>query len=70
MSPGSVFILMKRFRMVAVLFFATAAAATAQTPAEVHSWLEEVDARRNAFEEAVISARATQVAGGQAQGAG
>ena len=54
--------------MVAVLFFATAAEATAQTPAEVHSWLEEVDARRNAFEEAVISARATQVAGGQAQG--
>jgi outer membrane lipoprotein-sorting protein len=51
-----------------VLLLMAATFGAAQTPAEVHSWLEEVDARRNAFEEAVISARATQVAGGQAQG--
>ena len=52
----------------AAVFLLVTTFAAAQTPAEVHSWLEEVDARRNAFEEAVISARATQLTGGQAQG--
>ena len=59
---------MKLLRAVAVLLCLLAAEAGAQTPAEVHSWLEEVDARRNAFEEAVISARATQLTGGKPQG--
>lgn len=40
----------------------------AQTPAQVQSWLEAIDATRNAFEEAVISARATQLVHGAAQG--
>jgi hypothetical protein len=58
---------MKALRAVALLFL-VAGPSWAQTPAEVHSWLTEVDARRNAFDEAVISARATQLTGGQAQG--
>ena len=58
---------MKALRAAAVLLLFTGPL-WAQTPAEVHSWLEEVDARRNAFDEAVISARATQLTGGQAQG--
>ena len=58
---------MKALRAIAFLLF-VAGPLSAQTPAEVHSWLVEVDARRNAFDEAVISARATQLTGGQAQG--
>jgi len=55
---AAVFPAMKSLRAAAV-FLLFARAAAAQTPAEIHSWLEEVDARRNAFDEAVISARAT-----------
>ena len=58
---------MKALRAIAFLLF-VAGPLSAQTPAEVHSWLVEVDARRNAFDEAIISARATQLTGGQAQG--
>ncbi len=38
------------------------------SPAEVQKWLAEVDSTRNAFEEAVIRARATQVLEGRERG--
>jgi hypothetical protein len=44
------------------------AASLAQTPAQIQSWLEDVDRARNAFSEAVITARATQVADGKVTG--
>jgi hypothetical protein len=47
------------FLLVAVL---------AVTAPEVHQWLEAADAARNAFEEVVISARASQVTGGNVSG--
>ena len=48
---------------------AQARAASAQPgPAQIRGWLEAIDSTRNAFEEAVIQARATQVAGGAEQG--
>lgn len=56
-----------------VLLFATAAALPAAPPpatapdAEVSGWLAAIDATRNAFDEAVIKARATQVADGVVQ---
>jgi hypothetical protein len=40
----------------------------AQAP-DVHQWLANVDAARNTFEEAVISARATQIENGKVAGA-
>jgi hypothetical protein len=40
----------------------------AQAPAEVTGWLANVDAARNAFEEAVIRARAAQVVAGKETG--
>ncbi len=58
----------KSLRTAAVLFFIASAVARAQTPAEVKSWLLAIDATRNAFEEAVITARATQVVNGAARG--
>jgi hypothetical protein len=51
----------------AVLLVAAALAAT-PTPAELQKWLADVDATRNAFPEAVIRARATQVLEGREQG--
>ena len=48
--------------------FLTAALAVTPTPAEVQKWLADADSARNAFEEAVIKARATQVSSGQVQG--
>ncbi|MGH9365867.1 MAG: hypothetical protein ACRD1B_11490, partial [Thermoanaerobaculia bacterium] len=45
-----------------------AALALGQTPAEIQQWLEHVDATRTVFEEAVISARASQVVDGRVTG--
>ena len=45
-----------------------AALALGQTPAEIQKWLERVDAARTAFEEAVISARASEVVDGRVTG--
>ena len=44
------------------------ASAAEPSPAEVASWLKAVDDARNAFGEAVISARATQLEGGKPTG--
>ncbi len=41
---------------------------TAASPPEIQKWLERVDATRNAFEEAVISARASEVVDGKVTG--
>ncbi|MGH9400000.1 MAG: outer membrane lipoprotein-sorting protein, partial [Thermoanaerobaculia bacterium] len=49
------------------LVFALAAAAM-PSQVEIQKWLAEVDATRNAFPEAVIRARATQVLDGREQG--
>src|SRR6266498_5644800 len=43
-------------------------AASSEQTADVHQWLVNVDAARNAFEEAVITARATQIEGGKVLG--
>lgn len=53
--------------MKSILLPLLLAAATA-SEAEIERWLQAVDAKRNAFEEAVISARASQVADGQVTG--
>lgn len=50
------------------LFASTSFSARAQTPAQVQSWLEAIDATRNAFEEAVITARATRIVNGAPSG--
>jgi hypothetical protein len=50
---------------VGVAVLLCAAAAAAQAPSAVSGWLEEVDHVRNAFAEAVITARASQVVGGK-----
>lgn len=47
-------------RLPIFLFAASAAAAAGQSASEIHAWLEDVDHARNAFGEAVISARATE----------
>lgn len=44
------------------------AAAESKTPPEVQQWLRSVDDSREAFPEAKISARATQIEGGKAAG--
>jgi hypothetical protein len=54
-------------RGTAILFL-TAAVGYGETPGQVQKWLEEVDATRNAFSEAVISARASQVQDGKVSG--
>jgi Outer membrane lipoprotein-sorting protein len=54
--------------LLACCALAISVSASAQTPAQVQGWLEAVDATRNAFEEAVITARATQVVAGAPQG--
>jgi Outer membrane lipoprotein-sorting protein len=56
-----------RRAILAVLFSSSLAPLSAQT-AEVHQWLSNVDAARNAFEEAVITARATQIESGKVVG--
>ncbi len=53
--------------MKSILFPLLLAAATA-SEVEIERWLEKVDATRNAFVEAVISARASQVADGKVTG--
>src|SRR5450631_4336014 len=50
-------------RATAGLLLLVVAAASAQTAAEVQSWLRAVDDARNALGEAKISARASQVEG-------
>jgi len=45
-----------------------AAVSFGQTPRQIESWLTDVDRARNAFSEAVITARATQIAGGKVVG--
>ena len=56
-----------RFTCLRVLTSLLTAVASAQTPDEVHSWLEGIDRTRNAFDEAVITAHAAQLAGGVEQ---
>src|ERR1700687_3648010 len=57
------------FRKVAAgLLTLVAAAASAQSTAEVQSWLRAVDDARNALGEAEISARASQIEDGKAAG--
>lgn len=48
--------------------FAMLLLAGAVTAPEIQTWLEAVDASRNAFAEAVISARATQIVNGKTNG--
>lgn len=54
--------------MKAVVFLLAAAVVTTPTPVEVQKWLADVDSARNAFEESVIKARATQFLDGKEQG--
>jgi hypothetical protein len=53
--------------LLALLLLAAGAAGAAPTEPE-SAWLEDVDRARNAFAEAVITARASQVAGGKVTG--
>jgi len=55
-------------RVVSVLLFSLSFASSSGETADVHQWLGNVDAARNAFEEAVIGARATQIEGGKVTG--
>jgi negative regulator of sigma E activity len=59
---------MRRGTVFFFLALACSFAAAAETPAQVRGWLEAIDATRNAFDEAVITARATQVVHGAAAG--
>ena len=52
----------------AVGLFLAVAFLAAQTPEEVHGWLKDVDARRSAFGEAKLRARATQIENGKVLG--
>lgn len=58
---------MKR-TLVSLLLAYTVRVARGETSQQVQAWLEAVDATRNAFTEAVISARATQLSEGKAAG--
>jgi Outer membrane lipoprotein-sorting protein len=55
-------------KVVPVLLFSLTFASSSGETADVHPWLVNVDAARNAFEEAVITARATQIEGGKVTG--
>lgn len=55
-------------KVVPVLVFSLAFASSSGETADVHQWLVIVDAARNAFEEAVITARATQIENGKPAG--
>ena len=57
-----------RGTVLAFAFFFPAVAALAQTPDKIASWLVDVDRARNAFSEAVITARASQVTDGKVAG--
>jgi hypothetical protein len=48
--------------------FLTAALAATPIPAEVQKWVADADSARNAFDEVVIKARATQLTDGREQG--
>src|SRR5215468_4242424 len=54
--------------MTAQVLLLSAASAVTPTPAELQKWLADVDLTRNAFPEAVIRARATQVEDGKETG--
>jgi hypothetical protein len=54
---------------MAVVLLLAAAAAFAQSAAEVQSWLRAVDAARNSLGEAKITARASQIENGKVAGA-
>jgi hypothetical protein len=56
-----------RAAVVAILL-AAARLAIGQTPAEVQQWLKAVDDARSAFDEAKLTARASQVEGGKVTG--
>ncbi len=56
------------FRSLAGSLLLAASLAAAQTASEVKSWLQAVDDARNAFGEAKITARATQLENGKASG--
>ncbi len=49
-------------------FLLAGGVAIGQTPAQVQSWLEDVDRARNAFSEALITARASQMTDGKVTG--
>jgi hypothetical protein len=57
-----------RGAVLALAFLLPAGAVLAQTPDQIASWLVDVDRARNAFSEAVITARASQVADGKVTG--
>jgi hypothetical protein len=54
--------------VVPTLLFSFGVVAFSAQAADVHQWLANADAARNAFEEAVITARATQIEGGKVTG--
>jgi hypothetical protein len=55
-------------KVVPTLLFSFGVVAFSAQAADVHQWLANADAARNAFEEAVITARATQIEGGKVTG--
>jgi hypothetical protein len=57
-----------RKALLSLMLLSGFTAAVAQTPQTVEEWLKAADATRNAFEEAVITARASQVVDGQVTG--
>ena len=58
----------KSLRAAALAAALAAGAVLAQTPDQIASWLADVDRARNAFSEAVITARASQVTDGKVTG--
>jgi Outer membrane lipoprotein-sorting protein len=54
--------------LLVALCLASALAALGASPSEVQKWLEGVDATRNAFAEAIVSARASHVTSGKEGG--
>ena len=55
-------------KVVPALLFSWCLPALSAQTADVHQWLSNVDAARNAFEEAVITARANQIESGKVVG--
>ncbi|MGE5275667.1 MAG: outer membrane lipoprotein-sorting protein [Acidobacteriota bacterium] len=58
----------RRLRLLPLALLLPAAVCLGQTPEQVQSWLVDVDRARNAFSEAQITARATQITDGKATG--
>ena len=57
-----------RKAVFSLLLLSSFTAVVAQTPSQVQEWLKATDAVRNAFEEAVITGRASQLADGKVTG--